>query len=159
VREPVAVSARDSDATEAFGARLARTLPDVSGTPAVLFLQGDLGSGKTTLARGFLRALGITDTIRSPTYTLLERYDTQAATVVHLDLYRLRSAAELEALGAAELHRAGHVWLVEWPERGEGRLPEPDAVVELRAGPRSHEIQLVARSLLGDAWVRHLLRG
>ena len=159
MREPLALSARDSDATEAFGARLARALPDVSAAPAVAFLKGDLGSGKTTLARGFLRALGVRDTVRSPTYTLLERYDTQAATVVHLDLYRLRSAAELDALGVAELHRAGHVWLVEWPERGEGRLPDPDAIVELRAGARSHEIQVVARTLLGDEWVRVLRKG
>jgi tRNA threonylcarbamoyladenosine biosynthesis protein TsaE len=158
VREPLAVTTRDSEATEAFGARLAQNMPDVTAAPAVVFLKGDLGSGKTTLARGFLRALGVTDTIRSPTYTLLERYDTQAATVVHLDLYRLRSAAELDSLGIAELHRAGYLWLVEWPERGEGRLPDPDAVVELHAGVHSHAIQLVPRSLGGEEWVRRMVR-
>jgi tRNA threonylcarbamoyladenosine biosynthesis protein TsaE len=158
VRQPLATTARDSDATEALGARLARCLPDLAAGPAVVFLQGDLGSGKTTLARGFLRALGVTDTVRSPTYTLLERYDTSTATVVHLDLYRLRSAAELDSLGIAELHRPGHVWLVEWPQRGDGRLPDPDLVAELRAGARSHEIQLVPRSIQGEGWLERVRR-
>jgi tRNA threonylcarbamoyladenosine biosynthesis protein TsaE len=158
VRKPLTTVAPDSEAMEGFGARLARSMPDLAAAPAVVFLKGDLGSGKTTLARGFLRALGITDTIRSPTYTLLERYDTPAATVVHLDLYRLRSPSELDALGIAELHRAGHVWLVEWPERGAGRLPDGDIVVELRAGARSHDIQLDPRTLEGAEWVRRMLR-
>jgi tRNA threonylcarbamoyladenosine biosynthesis protein TsaE len=158
VRKPLTTTAPDSEATEAFGARLARSMPDVTAAPAVVFLKGDLGSGKTTLARGFLRALGVTGTIRSPTYTLLERYDTAAATVVHLDLYRLRSASELEPLGIAELHRAGHVWLVEWPERGDGRLPDADVVVELRAGEHSHEIQLAPGTIEGAEWVRRMLR-
>lgn len=156
MRESLEASARDSDATEAFGARLARSLPPLPRKPAVVFLSGDLGSGKTTLARGFLRALGVSDTVRSPTYTLVERYDTPAAVVVHLDLYRLRSAAELDPLGLADLHRPGYVWLVEWPERGAGRLPEPGVLIALRAGTDSHAIQVTARSLLGDAWLERM---
>ncbi len=157
MRKPLTTLTADSEATEALGARLARSMPDLTAAPAVVFLKGDLGSGKTTLARGFLRALGVTHTVRSPTYTLLERYDTPAATVVHLDLYRLRSASELDSLGIAELHRPGHVWLVEWPERGEGRLPDADVVVELRAGAHSHEIQVDPRTIQGAEWVRRML--
>jgi tRNA threonylcarbamoyladenosine biosynthesis protein TsaE len=119
----------------------------------VIYLEGDLGAGKTTLSRGFLRALGVEGTIRSPTYTLVEVYETSAVSLVHLDLYRLRDAAELEHLGVRELARPGYVWLIEWPDRGEGLLPPPDLVVSLRGGIDRHEVNVTATSALGKAWL------
>lgn len=89
-----------TEATEQCGACFARSLPGlVAQQPVLVFLEGELGAGKTTWARGFLRARGITGPVRSPSYTLLEAYACDALTVVHLDLYRLQEPRELEQLG------------------------------------------------------------
>ena len=88
----------DTDATEALGQALARTRPAV----AVVHLRGDLGAGKSTLARALLRALGVAGAIRSPTYTLVERYPVEGGEAWHLDLYRIGDAGELEFLGLDE---------------------------------------------------------
>ncbi|MCB1878268.1 MAG: tRNA (adenosine(37)-N6)-threonylcarbamoyltransferase complex ATPase subunit type 1 TsaE [Chromatiales bacterium] len=118
----------DEAATLALGAELARRCPP--GT--VIHLHGDLGAGKTTLARGFLRELGWTGPVRSPTYTLLEPYDLPAGTVVHLDLYRLADPEELEYLGLDDLLAARATMLVEWPRQGGDRLPKPGLTVQLQ---------------------------
>jgi tRNA threonylcarbamoyladenosine biosynthesis protein TsaE len=147
--------AQTAEDTEAFGARLARALPKVLPL-SVIYLTGDLGAGKTTFARGFLRACGATGAVRSPTYTLLEVYEMSAFTVLHLDLYRLVDPEDLETLGLREWATAGHVWLVEWPDRGEGRLPDADLSVALTAGSEGHEINVKASSALGESWLRSL---
>jgi tRNA threonylcarbamoyladenosine biosynthesis protein TsaE len=148
-------SATTAEDTEAFGGRLAATRPSV-GNLSVVYLSGDLGAGKTTLARGFLRNCGVSGQVRSPTYTLLEVYETSAFTVIHIDLYRLRDAGELEALGLREWARDGYVWLVEWPEQGVGYLPEPDLSVALSARATSHEIEVTAGKPSGERWLREL---
>jgi len=142
--------------TERFGSRVALTRP-TDGALAILYLEGDLGAGKTTLARGFLRGCGVSGLVRSPTYTLLEVYETAAVSVLHLDLYRLRDPSELENLGLREWARAGCVWLVEWPERGIGGLPPPDLTFHLTGGAAGHEIAGRPCSALGDAWLRRML--
>jgi tRNA threonylcarbamoyladenosine biosynthesis protein TsaE len=125
--------------TDALGAALARALPDV---PVVAWLQGDLGAGKSTLARALLRELGVTGAIRSPTYTLVERYPFAGGEAAHLDLYRIAGAGELDFLGLDEL-RDARLWLVEWPERGAGALPAADLLVRLgiEGGGRFAELQ------------------
>lgn len=117
----------DTDAMARFGQALADTQPAV----AVVHLQGDLGAGKSTLARAWLRALGVTGTIRSPTYTLVERYPLPArdGEAVHLDLYRIAAPDELAFLGLDDVPAV--LWLVEWPDRGVGALPPADLVLEL----------------------------
>ncbi len=142
--------------TEAFGGKLASRLPAPRDALAVVYLTGDLGAGKTTLARGFLHALGVAGEIRSPTYTLLETYEAAAATVVHLDLYRLRDPAELEPLGLRELAVPGYVWLIEWAERGAGWLPPPDLEVRLSVGTEGHRIEAQGLSSFGRAWLARL---
>ena len=112
-----------AEETEDFGARLAGARPERGDLFAVVYLTGDLGAGKTTLTRGFLRALGVAGAVRSPTYTLVEVYETSALTALHLDLVSIERSAELDNLGLREWARAGHVWLVEWPERGVGPAP------------------------------------
>src|SRR5262249_20166784 len=107
--------AKTAEDTEAFGARLAATRPQ-SRTLATMYLSGDLGAGKTTLARGFLRASGITSSVRSPTYTLVEVYETPVISIVHLDLYRLSDPEELEPLGLRDWAAPGYVWLIEWAD-------------------------------------------
>lgn len=120
---------RDAEATAALGVAVARALGARRG--AVIHLRGPLGAGKTTLARGLLRALGVSGTIRSPTYTLVEPYDCAGRSVIHLDLYRLRDELELESLGLRDYPPDRCWWLVEWPERGGGRLPSADLQVDL----------------------------
>ncbi len=124
--DTVVVALADARATEALGAALARAAPG----PLQVHLEGDLGAGKTTLARGFLRALGHQGPVRSPTYTLLESYELPGARVHHLDLYRLADPGEVEYLGLRDLLAGGHL-LVEWPGRGAGWLPQPQLRVQL----------------------------
>lgn len=141
------------DETEVIGARLARTLPPIDDGPAVVYLSGDLGAGKTTLARGFLRACGVSGPVRSPTYALLETYEVPRATIVHVDLYRLRDPDELEPLGLRDLVQPGHVWLVEWPECAQGRLPPPDLRVRLFIEAGGHRVTIEAASETGTTWL------
>jgi tRNA threonylcarbamoyladenosine biosynthesis protein TsaE len=120
---------RSADDTAALGAAIAAALGDRAG--AVVFLQGPLGAGKTTVARGLLRALGVRGAIRSPTYTLLEPYELPGRMLVHLDLYRLDDARELEPLGLRDYPPERCWWLIEWPERAAGRLPPAALTVAL----------------------------
>jgi tRNA threonylcarbamoyladenosine biosynthesis protein TsaE len=149
------VQTTTAEETEGFGARLARSRPPADGL-SVIYLTGDLGAGKTTLTRGFLRELGVTGPVRSPTYTLVEMYALGSLTALHLDLYRLSDAAELDNLGVREWARGGHLWLVEWPERGAERLPGADLVITLTAGQDGHDIDVVARTDSGAAWLQRL---
>jgi tRNA threonylcarbamoyladenosine biosynthesis protein TsaE len=134
---------RSGDETEALGARLLGIAPPPGAPCRVIELRGELGSGKSTFTRGALRALGVAGHIKSPSYTLLETYDPPGVRVVHLDLYRLNDPDELEHLGLADYHRPGHLWLIEWPERGAGRLPTPDLRFELSIGPDHHRIERI----------------
>ena len=137
----------DTDATEALGQALARTRPAV----AVVHLRGDLGAGKSTLARALLRALGVAGAIRSPTYTLVERYPVEGGEAWHLDLYRIGDAGELEVLGLDE--GAAVLWLVEWPERGGAALLPADLQVDLSVEGNGRAARLVAASPQGQQWL------
>jgi tRNA threonylcarbamoyladenosine biosynthesis protein TsaE len=150
------LNAATAEDTEACGARLARALPGAYPQFLQVQLHGDLGAGKTTLARGFLRALGYSGVVRSPTYTLVETYQLEAITVVHADLYRLQDAEEFQALGLRDLAQGGHVWLIEWPQRAGPGLAGADIDVTLEAHPAFHSIDLQARSPAGAQWLAAL---
>ncbi|HVS76880.1 MAG TPA: tRNA (adenosine(37)-N6)-threonylcarbamoyltransferase complex ATPase subunit type 1 TsaE [Steroidobacteraceae bacterium] len=150
-------SLKTADDTEALGARLAEARPAALDQPAIVHLTGELGAGKTTLAKGFARACGIAAPVRSPTYTLMNVHEADALTLVHLDLYRLRDPAELEHLGLREWARAGCLWLIEWPERAAGLLPAPDLTVRLTAGPDAHEAEISAGTVTGAHWLERAL--
>ena len=132
----------DVAATEALAARLATTMP----ARAVVFLHGDLGAGKSTFARAFLRHLGVTGPVKSPTYTLIERYALPDGEAAHLDLYRIAEAGELDFLGLDELAGDARLWLVEWPERGGRGLPGPDLDLRLAVSGDGRQASLVAAS-------------
>ena len=134
----------DAAATEQLGARLARSI-----TPAIVYLRGDLGAGKTTLARGLIHALGYTGTVRSPTYTLVEPYPCERCPVFHLDLYRLADAEELEWLGLRDMLAEPALLLVEWPERGHGILPPADLTIDLDYSDSARVARLVPASGAG----------
>jgi tRNA threonylcarbamoyladenosine biosynthesis protein TsaE len=152
---------RTAAETEEFGAALARALAARENAPTIVYLSGELGAGKTTLARGFLCGCGFQGVIRSPTYTFLECYELSDHTVVHLDLFRLTEPSGLESLGARELARPGHVWLVEWPERAAGLLPPPDLAIALQVRPAGHALRASPHSEFGRSWLHTLveLRG
>lgn len=145
------LSLPDPEATDLLGAQLGRTRPE----HAVVHLRGDLGAGKSTLARALLRSLGVQGSIRSPTYTLVERYPLpQGGEAWHLDLYRIADPGELEYLGLDGDEAT--LWLVEWPERGLGALPRPDLIVDLSVNRSGRLAVLQAGSERGQSWIRDL---
>src|SRR5262245_30403828 len=144
----------DEAATTRAGAALARSLPDLSGRNFLVALSGELGSGKTTLARGLLRALGVTGSVHSPTFTLVEPYETARGTVHHLDLYRLEPGMRaLEGLGFRDIRDAPGLVLVEWPERAGEALGEPDLAVRLEHEGGGRRFTVAARSDSGRSWL------
>lgn len=106
--------------------QLAQQLAAYCQPPLVIYFQGQLGAGKTTLVRALLRALGISGAIKSPTYALLEPYQTESMLIYHFDLYRLVDAEELDYLGIRDYLQDDAICLIEWPEKGKGHLPEAD---------------------------------
>jgi len=145
--------APDPATTEAVAAALSCALPAIRERALVVHLCGELGAGKTTWARGFLAARGVAR-VRSPTYSLLEIHDLGALVVAHLDLYRLADPAEIDALGLADLDVPGTLWLIEWPERGGTRLPEPDLVLHFTDAGSGRRLEASARSERAVAWLR-----
>ena len=116
-----------AEETEAFGAELFKTIP----SKFLIFLQGDLGAGKTTLVRGFLRAAGYKGVVKSPTYTLVEEYKIGSRNIFHFDLYRVVDPEELEWIGIRDYFDQDSICFIEWPDKGKGFLPEPDIVIIL----------------------------
>ena len=151
----IPIQLADLAGTEALGARIAAGL----GIGDAVALQGDLGAGKTTLARAILRALGVTESVPSPTFTLVQTYETPGLVVRHYDLYRIRNPREIDELGLDEALEEGAV-LIEWPENAGNRLPgEALHVVLTTTGPGSRRADIAgparwASHLMGAALVR-----
>lgn len=142
----------DAESQTAFGARLAAALP----CQFVIYLHGDLGTGKTTLARGILRGLGHQGAARSPTYTLIEPYEIGPRRVYHLDLYRLADPEELEYLGLRDLLSDQALWLVEWPERGAGLLPAADLSIGIEYLSDGRKLTLCPQGEAGEGLIEGL---
>jgi tRNA threonylcarbamoyladenosine biosynthesis protein TsaE len=145
----VALHLNDVAATERCGAALA---PELEGG-MIVTLHGDLGTGKTTLVRGLLRACGWAGAVKSPTYTLVEHYPISSLYLYHFDFYRFVDPSEWETAGLAEYFRHDSVCLVEWPERVEDLLPPPDLAITLAhpaGGASGRELALQARTAAGE---------
>lgn len=138
--------------TLTFGATLAKACPQ----NCVIFLEGDLGAGKTTLVRGFLQGLGYTGKVKSPTYTLVEPYEIAQHTIFHFDLYRLNDPEELEQIGIRDYFAQPAICLIEWPKRGEGILPGPDLTCYIHAIHEGREILITSHTACGHSIKQHL---
>jgi tRNA threonylcarbamoyladenosine biosynthesis protein TsaE len=147
------INLNDEAATLAFGAQLAAAC---CSSPCMLFLQGELGAGKTTLTRGFLRAAGFSGKVKSPTYTLVEPYDINGLQIVHCDLYRLRDPEELIYLGFADYLATPGITLIEWPEKALAQLPPPDLTCYIRALDSGRQLSLTAHGPKGEQIMQEL---
>ncbi len=124
---------KDESATVLIAAQLAQRLTKSTiQSNFTLYLTGELGTGKTSFARGFLRGLGYPGRVKSPTFTVVEPYQLNEMTVYHLDLYRLAHAEELEYLGLRDFFDSNVILLIEWPERGSEYLPNADIEIQLQ---------------------------
>jgi len=158
----------DSGATEALGVALARAylamssaVSPTASSGAVVHLRGELGSGKTTCARSLLHTLGVTGTVRSPTYTLVDTYsisDGHGHTLncVHVDLYRIRSGTEVEELGLRDLTGPGYLMLIEWPEKSGGAVPPADLDLHLAYAGEARAASVRATGDVGGSWLEKL---
>lgn len=138
---------------ELFAARCARSLR--SGFR--LYLQGELGAGKTTFVRGLLRALDYRGIVKSPTYTLVEDYHAASYRIFHFDLYRLTTPAELVDIGYRDYFDDQNICLVEWPERGEECLPNPDLIINIDIDQTRRIVNCDARSAEDKEYLKQLI--
>ncbi|TJZ71027.1 tRNA (adenosine(37)-N6)-threonylcarbamoyltransferase complex ATPase subunit type 1 TsaE [Chitiniphilus eburneus] len=142
----------DEAATLALGAALARELrPGM-----VVFLEGDLGAGKTTLTRGLLHALGHTGRVKSPTYTLVEPYTVSNLYLYHFDLYRFHDPMEWEDAGFRDYFNPESICLIEWADKAEGLLPAPDLLIRLVPEGQGRRAEIVAATPLGTECLARL---
>jgi tRNA threonylcarbamoyladenosine biosynthesis protein TsaE len=136
-----------------LGRRLRAAWPRERGL--VVYLEGPLGAGKTSLVRGLVRAWAPDVEVTSPTFVLREDHDAGGALFVHVDLYRLRRPAEVEDLALRDLPPRANL-LIEWPEHGSGRLPAPDLVLLLTPEGGERIVEACAASALGEGVLREL---
>lgn len=136
----------DESATLEFAGRFFRALPP----GCLVFLRGNLGAGKTTFVRGYLRASGYPGKVKSPTFNLVEEYSLQGHAVYHFDLYRLSDPEELEWIGMRDYLRPDALCFIEWPERGEGILPKADVEIILDIEGSTRNLTILPISSIGQ---------
>ena len=138
----------DEPAMVEFGARLAR----ITAGHGVIFLEGDLGAGKTTLSRGLIRGLGHAGAVKSPTFTVVEPYEMGEVRAFHFDLYRLVDPEELEFLGIRDYFEDDALCLIEWPDKGAGFLPKPDLTITISPQDSGRSLKILSQGSRGEAW-------
>ena len=140
---------------EAATLALGRGIGEIVNPGLIIFLRGDLGAGKTTLARGILRGQGYDGKVKSPTYNLVEHYKNSRLYFYHFDLYRFNDPMEWEDAGFREYFNAESVCLVEWPERAHGLLPPPDLQIFLGISETGRSIRIQADTEAGRQCLKH----
>lgn len=142
----------NESATQALGAAVARACIQAT----TLYLQGELGAGKTTFCRGFLTALGHQGSVKSPTYTLVESYSLPPWQIYHFDLYRIVEPAELELIGIRDYQQDNAILLIEWPQQGGELIPEADITLQFRTHSTGRQVRLQAHSPQGKQHLQRL---
>lgn len=138
----------DEEAMVAFGKRIA----EITQGAGLIFLQGDLGAGKTTLSRGIIRGLGHAGAVKSPTFTLVEPYEIGDVRAFHFDLYRLVDPEELEYMGIRDYFDGDALCLIEWPDKGTGFLPKPDLTITITPHNNGRRLKLLSQSARSESW-------
>lgn len=118
----------------------------------VVYLQGNLGMGKTTLCRAIIQGFGWKGAVKSPTYTLVESYQLNGFELNHFDLYRISDAEELEFIGIDDFFSDNSLNLIEWPGNGAGVLPKPDLIIEINEQGAGRVITLKPQNQKGTEW-------
>ena len=138
----------NEDAMLSFGSRIAQVTEGLG----LIFLEGDLGAGKTTLSRGIIRGLGHVGAVKSPTFTLVEPYEIDKIRAYHFDLYRLIDPEELEYMGIRDYFDGGALCLIEWPQKGAGFLPKPDLIITIAPHANGRSLTLSPEGPRGESW-------
>lgn len=139
--------------TERLAERLAMACPK----GMVIYLQGELGAGKSTFARAFIHALGFDGSVKSPTYSLLEVYTlADGFDALHMDLYRLADAEEVAFLALDEYAQNAKLWLIEWPEKGQGYIPNADVFIRFSQQDNGRLLEFQAQNAMATAYLKKL---
>jgi tRNA threonylcarbamoyladenosine biosynthesis protein TsaE len=150
LNQVLSIESQSPSETENLAHRLAKQCP----SNAVVYLSGELGTGKSTFARAFLQSLGVTASIKSPTYTLMETYALEnGLEAIHMDLYRIFDPDEINFLGLDSFASNVQVMLIEWPEKGMESLPAADLMIQLNHHGQNRRIALRASTDAGLAWL------
>ncbi len=144
----------DETATIAMGKRIADIVKSDLNQGIVVYLNGDLGAGKTTLTRGFVQGMGHNGNVKSPTYTLVEPYELQDWQVYHFDLYRLADPEELEYMGIRDYFNSRSCSFIEWPEKGQGMIAAADLVIDLAYHDEQRSITIKSATAIGQKLVQ-----
>ncbi|MGB6976980.1 MAG: tRNA (adenosine(37)-N6)-threonylcarbamoyltransferase complex ATPase subunit type 1 TsaE [Gammaproteobacteria bacterium] len=148
----IEILTRDEAELRKVGATLAHAC--LPGT--IVFLEGELGAGKTTLVRGFLNALGHQDSVKSPTYALVEPYHLPKHDIFHFDLYRLHKPETLEEIGIRDYMTPTAIFLIEWPDRGVGKLPTSDLICQIEFDTVGRKIFIQATTPKGQTVLQQI---
>jgi tRNA threonylcarbamoyladenosine biosynthesis protein TsaE len=142
----------DENATMNFAQRLAAQLQP----GMVIYLQGDLGAGKTTLVRSVLNTLGYTGRVKSPTYTLLEPYQVAGLDLRHFDLYRMNDEEEWESAGFRDEFNSRNIFFIEWPDKARNLLPPADVEIVFEILPQGRKIEMLSHTTMGSTCLKLL---
>ena len=142
-----------TEATQKISEQLASAVKSRLPAGLVIYLEGDLGAGKTTFSRFFIQTLGHAGHVKSPTYTLVEPYELDEVSVYHFDLYRLADPEELEFMGIRDYFGEKNVCLIEWPQKGAEFLASADLVISINSHDDVRTLHIAAKSAAGDAVV------
>ena len=123
---------------EALGASIAKTL----NKPTIVYLRGELGTGKTTFVRGALKALGYQGLVKSPTFTIVESYSLAQFIIHHFDLYRISNPEELEFIGIRDYFNSSTIGFFEWPDKGQGIIPKPALEIQIEHAGNARRVDI-----------------
>jgi tRNA threonylcarbamoyladenosine biosynthesis protein TsaE len=144
----LALILENEEQTKKFSQQLARCVQGINHA-VVIYLEGDLGAGKTTLARGFIQTFGF-DRVKSPTYSLVESYQNDIINIHHFDCYRLSDPEELEYIGIREYSDPGHIQLIEWAELGKGIIAPADLSIHITGEDNTRKLSIYTHSEVGN---------